>query len=401
MPSTRSSNEQRAVARGDWSLDPTVIFLNHGSFGACPRPVLAVQHALRERLERQPLQFLSRDIDALLDAARAEVAAFVGADAADLVFVPNATTGVNSILRSLRFQPGDEVLTTNQEYNACRNALDYVAECYDLRVVVAEVPFPIQSPEQVTSAVLEAVTPRTRLALLDHITSQTGLVFPIATLVQELTRQGIETLVDGAHAPGMVPLQLRALGATYYTGNCHKWLCAPKGAAFLYVRRDRQASIRPLTISHGANSPRTDRSRFLLEFDWMGTSDPTAYLSVPSAIQWLGSLLPGGWPELMDRNHQLAIAARTHLCQHLQIEPPCPETMLGSLATLPLPPGNQQWLQAALLERYHIEVPIIPWGSANGRLLRISAQFYNTLADYDALAGALLDLLHLEATQTV
>ncbi|MGI0489820.1 aminotransferase class V-fold PLP-dependent enzyme [Pantanalinema rosaneae CENA516] len=376
-----------------WAIDPAITFLNHGSFGACPFPVLTAQQQWRERMERQPLQFLGREIETLLDTARRELAVFVGANPNDLAFIPNATTGINAVLRSLQFQPGDQLLTTNHEYNACRNALDYVAERAGLQVVVANVSFPSATSEQVVTAVLEQVSPRTRLALLDHVTSQTGLVFPIAQLVQELRDRGIETLVDGAHAPGMLPLNLQALGATYYTGNCHKWLCAPKGAAFLYVQPDRQSQIRPLTISHGANSPRCDRSRFRLEFDWMGTDDPTPYLCVPEAIRWLGSLLPGGWSQVMAHNRALAIAARQLLCTALEQPLPCPDDMIGSLAVVPLPDGDWQVLQTALWEQYHIEVPIIPWLTPSSRQVRISAQLYNHLDQYEYLAKALLELL--------
>jgi isopenicillin-N epimerase len=292
------------------------------------------------------------------------------------------------VLRSLRFQSGDELLTTDQEYNACRNALNYVAGREGVEVVVAEIPFPIDSPDQVVEAVLHKVTPRTRLALLDHVVSQTGLIFPIAELIQELHQRGVETLIDGAHAPGMVPLNLAQLGATFYTGNCHKWLCAPKGAAFLYVQRDRQPDIHPLTISHGTNDPRTTRSRFHLEFDWMGTDDPTAYLCVPEAIRFMGTLLPGGWPEVMERNHQLAIAARRVLCQALNVQPPSPVAMLGALAVVPLPDGNAIQLHADLLQQHQIEVPIIPWKNG-GRLLRISAQLYNQIDQYRVLGDVL------------
>jgi isopenicillin-N epimerase len=349
---------------------------------------------LRQRLERQPLQFFGRDFEALLDQARNGLAEFVGADSLDLVFVPNATTGVNAVLRSLIFTPDDELLTTSQEYNACRNALNFVAERSGATIVVAEVPYPIASPQQVIESVLNAVTSKTRLVLLDHVTSQTGLVLPIAELIGALQNRGIDTLIDGAHAPGMVPLNLKTLGATYYTGNCHKWVSAPKGAAFLYVRRDKQSEIRPLTISHGANSPRRDRSRFQLEFDWMGTDDPTAYLCVPKAIQFMGSLLPGGWTELMANNRANAIAARNVLCTMLDVPPPCPETMLGSLATVPLPNGSYIELQDALLEKYQIEVPIVPFPESPHRLVRISAQIYNTLEQYEYLGQALLTLLN-------
>jgi isopenicillin-N epimerase len=383
-----------------WLLDRDVVFLNHGSFGACPRRVLEVQTEWRARLERQPLQFLVREVEPLLDTARAVLAEFVGARPDDLVFVPNATHGVNTVLRSLEFQPGDELLVTNHEYNACRNALDFVAQRTGARVVVASIPFPTRGAEEIIAAVLAHVTPRTRLALLDHVTSQTGLVLPMAELVAELNRRGVDTLVDGAHAPGMVPLKLGELGAAYYTGNCHKWLCAPKGAALLHVRPDRQDRIRPLTISHGANSGRKDRSRFLLEFGWQGTFDPAAYLSVPEAIHFLGSLLPGGWPQIMAANRALALAARKVLCQRLQIPEPCPAELIGALASVPIPdagpealPGerfNEYPLQDALRVEHQIEVPIISWPAPPHRLLRISAQLYNSPPQYEALAEALV-----------
>ncbi len=380
-----------------WLIDPDVIFLNHGSFGACPIPVLEFQQALRVRLERQPLQFFGRDFEPLLDQARSELAQFVGADSQDLVFVPNATTGINAVLRSLRFSATDELLTTNQEYNACRNALNFVAERTGAQIVVAQVPYPIASREQAIEPILQAVSDRTRLVLLDHVTSQTGLVLPIAQIVAALNDRGIDTLIDGAHAPGMLPLDLQKINATYYSGNCHKWLSSPKGAAFLYVRRDRQLEIRPLTISHGANSPRQDRSRFQLEFDWMGTDDPTAYLSVPEAIRFMGSLLPGGWTALMANNRAKAIAARNDLCDVLKVAPPCPESMIGSLATIPLPDGSYLELQNALIEKFKIEVPIVPFPHSPHRLVRISAQIYNTLEQYEYLGRSLSTLLNQES----
>jgi len=376
-----------------WSLDPTCTFLNHGSFGACPTAVLDVQQEFRARLERQPLRFLGREFEELLDQSREALAAFVGANVEELVFVPNATTGVNAVLRSLSFSPTDELLTTSQEYNACRNALDFVSARSGATVIVAEVPYPIESPNQVIEAVLSKVTAQTRLALIDHVVSQTGMVFPIAHLVQALSARGIDTLIDGAHAPGMVNLNLTELGATYYASTAHKWICAPKGAAFLYVKKEKQAEIRPLTISHGANSPRRDRSRFQLEFDWMGTDDPTAYLSVKSAIEFMNSLLPGGWAELKARNRSMAIAARNHLCELLNVAPPCPELMIGSLATVPLPDGSSVELQDALLEKFNIEVPIVPFPQAPQRLVRISAQIYNTAEQYEYLGRSLLSLL--------
>ena len=380
-----------------WALDPRIDFLNHGSFGACPRPVLEAQSELRERMERQPVQFLARDLEGLLDEARGALSAFVGADPDDLAFVPNATSAVNTVVHSLSLKAGDELLTTDHAYNACRNALRW-HEQRGVRVTVASVPWPIVGPRQVVEAVLAAVTPRTRLALIDHVTSPTGLVFPVRELVQLLAERGVDTLVDGAHAPGMLPLEVRGIGAAYYTGNCHKWLCAPKGAAFLQVRRDRQERLRPLVISHGASSPRTDRRPFRLEFDWTGTDDPTPFLCVPHALRFLGSLLPGGWPALMEHNRALALAGRRMLCEALRIAPPAPESMLGSLAAVPLPEGDVEisrtgvwWhpLQRALLEKHAIEVPVMVFPAPPRQLIRIAAQVYNSEDQYERLAEAL------------
>ena len=388
--------------RQHWGLDPEITFLNHGSFGACPLAVLEHQRQLRERMERQPVQFLARELEPLLDQARSELASFLGAAAEDLAWLSNATTGVNAVLQSLAFGPGDELLTTDHEYNACRNALEHVAGHSGATVVVAPVPFPLGSPDEVVDAVLSRVTARTRLALIDHVTSPTGLVLPIERLVRELAGRGVETLVDGAHAPGMLELSLDELGAAYFTGNCHKWLCAPKGAAFLHVRRDRRNRVRPLVISHGANSPRRDRSRYHLEFDWTGTDDPTAWLSVPAAIRFMGGLVEGGWPELRRRNRRLALQARDELCRALSVEPGCPDEMVGSMAALPLPPGAPgsttsalytDELQSALLRRFQIEVPTIPWPAPPARLVRISAQVYNRPEQYRRLAAALVELL--------
>jgi isopenicillin-N epimerase len=385
-----------------WLLDPSIAFLNHGSFGSCPRPVLEFQQEIRQRMERQPIQFFVRDLEALLDEAREALAQFIGAHSDNLVFVPNATAGVNTVLRSLDFERGDQVLVTDHEYNACRNALDVMAERRGVEVVAIRIPFPLASEAEAIDPILSAVTPRTRLLLIDHITSQTGLILPIEKIVRELGQRGVDTLVDGAHAPGMIPLNLERLNAAYYTGNCHKWICAPKGAGFLYLRPDRQKLIRPLSISHGANSQRTDRARHLIEFGWTGTWDPSAYLSVPEAIRQMG-LLAGGWAELMQRNRALAVGAREILCAALGLASPCPDSMIGALAAIPLPDGESTEppksplyldpLQEELLGKHRIEVPVIPWPRPPRRVLRISAQVYNSREQYEALACALKEVL--------
>jgi isopenicillin-N epimerase len=378
-----------------WTLDSAITFLNHGSFGATPRVVLDRQTEYRAQMEREPVRFFVRELEPLLDDARRVLATFLGADPAGIAFVPNATAGVNAVLRSLDLDKFDELLVTSQEYNACRNALDYVAGLAGAKVVVVEVPFPIDSADVVVERILEKVTDRTRLLLIDHITSQTALILPVERLVKELAARGIDTLVDGAHAAGFLPLDLNAMGAAYYAGNLHKWVCAPKGAAFLYVRENRRRSIRPVSISHGANAARTDRSQFHLEFDWTGTFDPTAWLCVPAALEFMQS--HGGWPDVMRRNRELALLGRDLLCDALGIGPPAPDAMLGAMAAVPLPDGTQQTapslygdpLQDELLFEHGIEVPIVPWPHPPKRVLRISAQLYNDLPDYEKLAAIL------------
>ena len=381
-----------------WLLDPTVTFLNHGSFGATPRAVLAVQSALREEMEREPVRFLAHEIEPRLDAARAVLADFLGASPDDLAFVPNATAGVNAVLRSLDLDEHDQLLVTTHEYNASRNALDFVGALNGAKVVAVDVPFPIDSPDTVVERVLEKITDRTRLLLIDHVTSQTALIFPIERIIAELRARGIDTLVDGAHAPGMLPLELRALDVAFYTGNLHKWVCAPKGTAFLYVHPNRRYAVRPAIISHGANAERRDRSRFHLEFDWTGTFDPTAWLSVPAALQFIASLVPGGWPEVMRRNRELALRARDLLCERWGLDRPAPDEMLGSMAALPLPDATKppspfgDALHDELFDRYKIEVPVQSWPQWPQRVLRVSAQLYNELGEYERLAEAVASL---------
>lgn len=388
--------------RQHWGLDPDVTFLNHGSFGATPRAVLDAQRAWRDRMEREPVRFMVEDLERALDAARLEAAAFVGADPEGFAFVSNATTGVNTVLASLAhgtIAPGHELLTTDHVYNACRNALHVLAQRTGARVVVAEVPFPSRGPDEVVERVLAAVSERTRLALLDHVTSPTGLVLPVEQLVPLLEQRGIHVLVDAAHTPGMLPLDVTRLGASYITGNFHKWVCAPKGAAFLHVRADRRAAIRPLVISHGTNAVRPGRSRFRLEFDWGGTDDPSAWLCVPDALRFIEGLRPGGWAAHMRLNREGALAARRQLAARLGVPLPCPDSMIGTLATLPLPPapagvaaparGYHTALQERLVAQHRIQVPVLYWPQAPTRWVRTSTQAYNEPAEVERLAGAL------------
>jgi isopenicillin-N epimerase len=297
----------------------------------------------------------------------------------------------------LKLKRGDKLLTTDHDYNACRNVLAETARRAGARVVVAEVSFPLRSGDEITEAVLRAVTPRTRLAMIDHVTSNTALVFPVRQIIRELDARGVGTLVDGAHAPGMLPLNLRELRPAYYTANLHKWVCAPKGAAFLWAREDKQACLQPAVISHGNNRPRPGFTPFQDRFDWAGTADPTPWFCVGAAIRWMRHLLPRGWRELRERNHALAVKARLILCERLEVEPPCPGSLLGAMATIPLPErfqgkpasGKIDAEQMLLYDRFGIEVPFMRFGQPERRWFRVSAQIYNSPAEYSYLSEAL------------
>ncbi len=402
MPHPTDTPNGVSDPRSLWLLDERIRFINHGSFGACPKAVLDWQSRLRGRLESEPVQFLARDLEGLLDESRNVLAGFIGAKPENIALVPNATTGVNAVLRSLRLEPGDELLTTDHAYPSCKSTLSRVAADTGAEVVVAKVPFPIGSPQEVTDSLKRHAGPRTRICLIDHVTSPTGIVFPVSSIVRDMRDRDVDVLIDGAHAPGMLPLAVEKIGAAYYTGNCHKWICAPKGAAFLHVRGDRLETVGPLVTSLGYGSTRNDRPALHLRFDWAGTGDPTPYLCVAKAISYMGSLLPGGWGELMDRNHATAVEARSRVCARLGEPVPSPDDMIGSLASIPLPEGegggyydtgDNDPVRRELLERYKIEVPVIAWPHPPKRLIRLSAQIYNKPDEYEALAGALNRIL--------
>jgi isopenicillin-N epimerase len=391
-----------------WRLNPEVTYLTHGTFGACPVPVLEAQRALIDALEADPLEVLWATLEARMDAARDEVAAFISADPEGLVFLPNATAAVSTILRSLRFEPGDELLTTNHEYNAVLNAQAEVARLSGARVVMARLPLEIESDDEVVEAVVAAATPRTRLAIVSHVTSPTATILPIERIVRELEARGIDTLVDAAHAPGMVPVDVEALNPAYWTADGHKWLCGPKSSGLLVVRPDRRDRIRPLVVSHGFNDVREGRPRLLKEFDWQGTRDLSPYQALPVALRTLAGLHPDGWPGLMRANHDLVVEGRATVAAAVGVRPRIPESMLGSMAMLrlpiePMPDAEIDALKASCVRDHRIEVPIFGWPvpaarrSANALpdavVCRISAQRYNELADYERLGRVAAEIL--------
>ena len=393
VPHVRSLAGMPSPLAAEWSLRSDIVFLNHGSYGAAPTAVLDKQATLRRRMERNPVQWFLRDFQALLDEAIATISRFIGADTSDVAMVRNATAGVNAVLRSIDLAPGDELVLTNHAYPACRRALEYVAARTGCSPVVVDVPLHA-GPAEIVATLADAVTARTRLALVSHVTSPTGLVMPIGDITAAIEARGCDVLVDGAHAPGMVAVDVTAIGAAYYTGNCHKWMCAPKGAGFLHVRADRHDRIVPTSVSEGFDRSGEGRDRYQRLFSWTGTDDVTALLSVPAALTVMDGMVAGGWEAVMSANHALVTAGRSIVAEAVGAPDLPDEAMLGSMAVVPLPDDEgstapvdplQEWLYAA----HRIEVPLVRWPRPTSRLLRLSAQLYNDLADYEALAAAL------------
>jgi isopenicillin-N epimerase len=361
-----------------WALDPTIVHLNHGSYGGCPRAVIDAATAFRSRLEAAPMRFFILEWQAELDRARAAVAAFVRADPARMVFVPSATSGVAIALHAADLAAGDEIVTTSHIYPACRHQLTRLAEARGVRLAIAETPLPFDA-DALVDRVTAAITPRTKLALLDHITSATALVYPIERLIAPFAARGIPVIVDGAHAPGQIPLDVSALGATWYVGNHHKWMCGPKASAFLVSA----GAVRPLVTSHGANPQYGPPNRMHAELDWSGTYDPTSQLAVPAAIETLGAE-GGGWPQVYARNHALALALRDRVGRGI-----APDDAIGTMAVVPitLPVGvTPQALERTLLTDGW-EVPIVDFPGHT--FARVSAHLYNHVGEAEAFARKL------------
>jgi isopenicillin-N epimerase len=370
----------------EWSFDAGWLTVNHGSYGACPRSVRAAQAAWRERFERQPSAFMHRDLTGLLRDAASVLARFLGASADDTVFVENATSGCNAVLRSFPFAAGDEILLFDQAYGAVRNTVRFVAERAGATVIEVVLPFPDCPAEEAVRRVATAITGRTVMAVLDHVTSPGALVLPIAGMVAACRQRGVAVLVDGAHAPGQLPLELDALGADWYAGNLHKWLFAPVGSGFLHARGDRQEGLHPTAISHGLGQG------FAAEFDWTGTRDVSGWLAVPDAIGLHERL---GGRALMARNAALAREGAGIVAAALgtAVAPGCLPG--GSMALARLPDGfgsgvaDALALRARLVER-RVDAPVV--ALAGGLWVRVSAQLYNEEADYGRLAAVVAEL---------
>jgi isopenicillin-N epimerase len=370
-------------------LDPTVTFLNHGSFGATPRPVFEVYQEWQRRLEWQPVQFLGTDIADYLASARQALGSYLNAHPDDLVYVPNATFGVNVIARSLNLGPDDEVLTTDHEYGACDNTWLFLSGKKGFRYVRQAISLPATTPEVLLEQLWQGVTPRTKVIYLSHITSPTALTFPVAAICARARAEGILTLIDGAHAPGQLPLDMDVIGADFYTGNCHKWLCAPKGAAFLYARREQQHLVEPLVVGWGWGEPRawTYGSDFLDYNQWLGTNDMAAYLSVAAAIEFQTA---HQWDTVRDDCQALVTQAIHRIGDLTGLPPAYPDDQgfYRQLAIAPLPPiTDLPAFKKRLYTEHRVEIPCINWQGQ--QFIRVSIQGYNTQTDVNRLLDAL------------
>jgi isopenicillin-N epimerase len=407
VPTSPDDAGQPAPLRDAFLLDPDTVFLNHGSFGACPAEVFAVYQQWQRELERNPVEFLGRRSAALLWQARQQLAAYVGAAAQDLVFVANATTGVNVVARSLGLQPGDQVLATDHEYGACDATWRFVCAQAGAQYVQVALPLPFRADE-VVPRLMAAVTPRTRLVFASHITSTTALTLPVAVLCVAARERGIDSFIDGAHAPGQVALDLSTLGADFYTGNAHKWLCAPKGAAFLHARPERQRMLDATVVSWGYEAERagagagagasldvaapsafdsyTGVAPFERRLQWQGTRDIAAFLAVPAAIDFQQR---HHWPAWRARCHRMAMGTLHRVLARNGLQPIAPDAAYGQMVTVPVRATDPEALRSWLFERHRIEVPVTRHGDAC--FVRVSVQAYNSPADLAALEAALAE----------
>lgn len=385
-----AADARHRALREQFLLRPDVTFLNHGSYGACPRPVFERYQAWQLELEQQPVEFIGRRATGLMQEARSALASYLGADADEVVYFPNVTAALNVVARSLPLKDGDEILTTNHEYGALDRTWRFVGQHTGARYVIQTLPEPLEDHEDVVQAVWAGVTPRTRVLFLSHITSPTAVTLPIARLISRAKAAGIWTVIDGAHAPGQIPIDLHGLDVDFYGGNCHKWLSAPKGAGFLYARRELQHLLEPQVVSWGWDARDPSPSRFIDEQEYQGTRDISAFLTVPAAIEFQAA---NNWSQVQAECHELVRIAREQVSELTGMPPVVPDSpeWFAQLGAIPLPPGDEKALKARLYDEFRIEVPIIAWQGQ--RFVRVSAQGYTTRADIDRLTGALADLL--------
>lgn len=369
-------------------LDPDITFLNHGSFGACAKPVYENLLNWQMQMEWEPVHFFEETIFDALKKSRQILGKYINCPADDMVYFPNPTTAINAAARSLKLEPEDEVLSTNHIYGALDRTWKYICNKNEAKFVKADIPFPIQSKDEFLIRFFKAITSKTRVIFLSHITSMTAMIFPVEEVVEFARKNNILSIIDGAHVPGHIPLNIHTLNPDIYTGACHKWMCSPKGTSFLYVKKEMQENIHPLVVSWGWESENPNDSQFLDWHEWQGTRDMSAFLTIPTSVKFMDD---NDWPNVSRKCREMVIQTRNQLLNYLKISPPCPDDWLGQMASIPMPFNDAFEIKNVLLNKYHIQVPIFTW---EGKVyLRYSIQAYNSESDLEKLLSAIKELL--------
>jgi isopenicillin-N epimerase len=400
-PARPTPTTNRAHAPVRWPIEPGLTMLNHGSYGICPEYIHERQSELRRLMDADPIRFFLHHLEELADKSRAALGEFIHADPEDIALVQNATFAVATCLHAIDWRPGDQVLVTDHEYTATLNELERLSRTRGIEVVHAKIPLPVVGPDHIYDTVAGKITDRTRLVITSHITSASALILPVERIVATCRERGIEVLIDGAHGPGQIGLDLRALRPTYYAASCHKWLCTPKGAAFFYADKSVRDRIQPLALSCRVHEKRADRMPFLCDFDYVGTGDYTAALVIPDCIEHLGAQRSGGWAELRAENHAKALAGAKAIRERCELEPTYPEELAGTLTgcmyslLLPANPDRTRPTRYAdalhdrIMGEHGIQVPIWTLDAAGARVCRVSAQLYNRAEEYERFGEAL------------
>ena len=376
------------ILKDQFFLDPDITFLNHGSFGACAKPVYEDLLNWQMQMEREPVKFFEETIFDALKASRQAMGDYINCSADDLIYFPNPTTAVNAVARSLKLKRGEEVLSTNHIYGALDRSWEYICAEKKAQFVKTDIPFPVQSKDEFLDCFFNAFTNHTKVIFLSHITSMTAMKFPVKEVIQFAKEKKVLTIIDGAHVPGHIPLDIKKLDVDIYTGACHKWMCTPKGISFLYVRKELQEDIHPLVVSWGWKSEKPGPSKFLDWHEWQGTRDMSAFLTIPVAVKFLEE---HNWPEVAKKCREQVVHTRNQFLDLLNISLPCPDSWLGQMASIPLPIDDADAFKKKLLEIYRIQVPVFQW--EGNTYLRYSIQAYNSKSDLEKLLSAVMELL--------
>jgi isopenicillin-N epimerase len=383
-------NELQSVSKSQFLLDPSITFLNHGSFGACPKPIFEEWQRFQRELESDPVEFIQKKLPKYLKTAKMPLAKFLGCNQEDFFFVPNPTVAINTIMRSLQLQPGDEILATNHEYGAMDRTWHFYCKKSGAKYVRQPISLPVVSKEQIIEEFWKGYNSNTKVVFLNQMSSSTALIFPVKEICDKAQALGLITIVDGAHVPGHIDLNISELNPDFYTGTLHKWMLAPKGSSFLYVKKEFQDDLDPLVVSWGYESVAPSKSRFLDYHEYQGTNDHSAFLCTPKVIDFLEQ---NNWKEKSKACKEIVFANYQRFCDLLKTQPlaPITEEFLGQMASIPVKTAKPAELKDVLYDQYKIQIPVMP---LNGSIyLRYSINAYNSQEDLEVLYQALEDII--------